>query len=121
MVPKETLPTQWFLHWELTQDPTRAETWHYFATEFLPQHETFTQEDLLDRLMMPLRAHSEKHFGPGSKLTPVIVRKLIECYTEPAALGAIGLLSLDDNGVFHSLSPEPFGPWSTAEGLGRAY
>lgn len=116
-----TLATQWFMHWELTQDPTRTETWHFFANEFLPQHETFTKENLLNALTVRLLPHSEKHFGPGSKLTPVIVRKLIECYTEPAALGSLRLLSLDEDGVFHSLSPQANGPWSSPEDLTRAY
>ncbi|MCB0164397.1 MAG: DUF4007 family protein [Anaerolineae bacterium] len=117
----ESLTTQWFIHWELTQDPTRTETWYFFANEFLPQHETFTKDELLKALEIRLAPHSEKHFGPGSKLTPVIVRKLVECYTESKALGLLGLLSLDDNGVFHSLSPHIKGPWSTPENLSGIY
>jgi hypothetical protein len=117
----ETLTTQWFMHWELTQDTTRTETWHFFANEFLPQHTTFTKDDLLKALQIRLIPHSEKHFGPGSKLTPVIVRKLIECYTESTALGLLGLLSLAENGRFHSLSPQVNGPWPTPEDLTRAY
>jgi hypothetical protein len=116
----ETLTTQWFMHWELSQDPTRTETWHFFANEFLPERETFTKDDLLNALTIRLKPHSEKHFGPGSKLTPVIVRKLIECYLEPTALGALGLLRRDEKGVFHSLSPQIKGPWSTAGDLARA-
>ena len=43
--------------------------------------------------MMKLRSHSEKHFGPGSKLNVVIARKLLECYTEDYALGSLSILS----------------------------
>ena len=117
----ETLTTQWFMHWELTQDPTRTETWHFFANEFLPQHPTFTKDDLLKALQISLIPHSEKHFGPGSKLMPVIVRKLIDCYTESTAIGSLGLLSLDEIGVFHSLYPQTIGPWSTIEILNQEY
>lgn len=117
----ETLTTQWFMHWELTQDPTRTETWHFFANEFSPEHPTFTKDDLLKALQVRLIPHSEQHFGPGSKLTPVIVRKLIECYTEPTALGSLKLLSLDEAGKLPSLSPQANGPWSTPEDLTRAY
>lgn len=93
----ETLTTQWFMHWELTTDPTRTETWHFFVNEFLPEHPTFAKEELQMALMMKLRSHSEKHFGPESSMNPVIVRKLIECYTEGYALGNLGLLSTRKN------------------------
>lgn len=73
---------QWFIHLELTKDPNRAEAWHFFIYEFL-----------LNGLMMKLRSHSEKHFGPGSKLNIVIVRKLLECYTEDYALGSLRVLT----------------------------
>jgi hypothetical protein len=69
----EVLITQWLMHWELTQDPTRTETWHFFANEFLPQHSIFTRDNLLKTLKIRLKLHSEKHFSLGSKLTPVIV------------------------------------------------
>lgn len=117
----ETLTTQWLMHWELTQDPTRTETWHFFANEFLPEHPTFTRDDLLKALQIRLKPHSEKHFGPGSKLTPVIVRKLIECYTDPMALGALGLMRIDQKGVVHSLQPQVIGPWLTPTDLVQAY
>ena len=117
----ENLITQWFMHYELTTDPTRAETWHFFIHEFLPAHQSFTRDDLLKALMERLRSHSEKHFGPGSKMTPVIARKLIECYTEPDALAASGFLARDVNDSFRSLSPEALGPWSTPDELSRAY
>ncbi len=91
----ESLTTQWFLHHELTEDPDRAEAWHFFAGEFLSRNERFTREDLVDGLMMKLRSHSEKHFGPGSNLNKVISAKLLECYTKPKALGALGLVRRD--------------------------
>ncbi|MCG3209280.1 MAG: hypothetical protein FOGNACKC_02901 [Anaerolineae bacterium] len=117
----ETLTTQWFMHHELTTDSTRVETWHFFIHEFLPTHKAFTRDALTQALMMRLRSHSEKHFGPGSTMTPVISRKLIECYTEPIALSAIGILSGEKNGIFRSLSPEVRGPWLTPEDMTQAY
>ena len=117
----ESLTTQWVMHWELTQDPTRTETWHFFANEFLPQHPAFSRAELLKALQIRLKPHSEKHFGPGSKLTPVIVRKLIECYTEPTALGELGLLAGDSKEIYRALSPQRSGPWATPQALAQAY
>lgn len=88
----ESLKTQWLMHWELTQDPIRAETWHYFYHEFLPKHDAFTKEELIDGLTLKLRYHSEEHFGPGSKLNLIIAKKIIECYTEDYALGTLGII-----------------------------
>ena len=47
--------TKWFLHLELTTDPERAETWHFFACEFRKKYEDFSKEDLRRELMMKLR------------------------------------------------------------------
>lgn len=117
----ESLTTQWVMHHELTTDPTRAETWHFFAHEFLPTHKTFTRDELVMALMELLRSHSEKHFGAGSKMTPVIARKLIECYTAPTALAATGILGQEADDSFRSLSPEAPGPWTTPDELINAY
>jgi hypothetical protein len=117
----ESLTTQWFMHWELTEDPTRAEAWHYFAKEFLPKHSAFTYEDLLDGLTMKLRHHSEKHFGPGSRLNQVIARKLIDCYTKVEALGAMQLLEKNGNLFISGKKIDPLGPWNTSDELTRAY
>lgn len=102
----ESLTTQWFMHYELTTDPTRAETWHFFVHEFLPKHETFTRDDLVSALMMKLSSHSEKHFGKGSKMTPVIGRKLIDCYTKSTALALLGLIIYDQGGIFRKLKSQ---------------
>ena len=113
----ETLTTQWFMHWELSQDSHRAEAWHFFINEFLPRQDTFTKAELLEGVMMKLRAHSEKHFGPDSKLNPVIVRKLIECYTEDFALGNLSLIN-EENKMFVKSSPiKILGPWSRIEAI----
>lgn len=117
----ETLTTQWFMHWELTQDPTRAESWHFFINTFLPQHQTFTREYLLEGIMMKLRAHSEKHFGPESKLNPVIVRKLIECYTADYALGNLGIVKQANSAYVCNQSLEELGPWFSKSKLVKAY
>lgn len=94
----ETLHTQWFMHKELTEHPTRAEAWHYFIYEFLPKHAKFTRDQLIDGLTMKLRVHSEEHFGPGSKLNIVIARKMIECYSESYALGNLEIIRKEVNG-----------------------
>ncbi len=117
----ESLTTQWLLHHELTEDPVRAEAWHFFAREFLPQNESFTREDLLDGLTMKLRSHSEKHFGPGSSLNKVISAKLLECYTKDYALGALKMVRQDGKQYTRETPTEPVGPWRSPEDLRQAY
>jgi len=116
-----TLTTQWFMHWELTTDPTRAETWHFFIHEFLPQHETFTQDDLVAGLTEKLRVHSEQHFGPGSQLNIVIVRKLIECYTQSEGLGELGIVIDKGKLLFRGTNARTLGPWDTSEQLDKSF
>lgn len=116
-----SLTTQWFMHWELSTDPTRAEAWYFFINEFLPFRDTFIKNDLLEGVMMKLRSHSEEHFGPDSKLNPVIVRKLIECYTTNYSLGALGIL-VGKNTVYHrGTDLEPAGPWETISDLYQVF
>ncbi len=117
----ESLTTQWFIHHELTEDPVRAETWHFFAREFLPQHERFTRDDLLDGLTMKLRSHSEKHFGPGSQLNKVISAKLLECYMKPHGLGQLEIIRQDGKHYTRGTPVEPVGPWRSSEDLRQAY
>ena len=116
-----TLITQWFLHHELTGDAERAEPWHYFANDFLPKHKEFTRKELLDGLTGVLRYHSEQHFGPDSKLNKVIMRKIIECYTEDYALGGLGMLSIDGDKLVRNDKVKPKGPWKKAAALAIAY
>lgn len=116
----ESLTTLWFMHHELTTDPTRAEAWHYFYHEFLPAHDTFTNNDLIMGLMGKLRRHSEKHFGPSSKLNPVIARKLTECYTVPQALGVLGII-VKQADSYKVRRPRQRGPWPIPEKLTSAY
>lgn len=113
--------TQWFLHWELTSDPERVETWHWFVYEFLPTHEVFGRSDLLNAATVRLRSHSEKHFGPNGILTPVVVRKLIECYTEDYALGRLGLLREQDSRFVRQNPRHMLGPWKNEQELAQAY
>ncbi|MCZ7570920.1 MAG: DUF4007 family protein [Ardenticatenaceae bacterium] len=117
----QSLTTQWFMHWGLTQDPTRAQVWHFFSHKFLPQHAVFTREDLIEGLTEELRAHSEEHFGPGSKLNVVIARKLIECYTEKDALGELGILWKNDGRFARGDDARSRGPWDAPTDLARAY
>lgn len=116
-----TTTTQWLLHWELTRDPERVETWHWFVHDFLPQHPVFSREDLLQAATTRLRSHSEKHFGDNGILTPVVVRKLIECYTQDYALGELGLLVEQQGRFVYQNPPQVSGPWQTPEQLAQAY
>ena len=113
--------TMWLMHWELTQDPERTEAWHFFANEFLPNHESFTRQDLLDGLATKLSSHSERHFGPGSKLNVVIARKLIDCYIQPEGLGQLKLLRVVGNGFVRDVPNAQRGPWDSISALRDAY
>ena len=113
--------TMWFLHHELTTDPERAEAWHFFVQEFLRNYPTFSKADLLNGVMMKFRAHHERHFGPESKMNPIIVRKLIECYTKPEALGDLGLISQTCNDEFQAHPVAALGPWRSSKELEKAY
>lgn len=117
----EKQTTKWFLHWELTGDPERVETWYWFVHDFLPDHEVFGRNELLDAATVRLRSHSEKHFGPHGILTPVVVRKLIECYTEDYALGSLGLLRVQGNRFLYQKPEHVLGPWKTEQELRQAY
>ena len=116
----ETDTTKWFLHYELVTDSVRAEAWHYFVLEFLPQHATFDKDQLLDGLAKKLGPHSMEHFGPGSKLNQQIARKIIQVYTEPSGLSDLGLI-VKDGEQFKVLSPNKIGPWQTPAALTKAY
>jgi hypothetical protein len=118
----EMQTTIWFLHHELTTDPLRAEAWHFFLYKFLPQNNKFTKADLLAGLTEQLRAHSEKHFGPGSNLTKVILRKILECYTSYKALGGLKLLKIKDKGGYvYNDKMMIKGPWSSVTKLTKEY
>ncbi len=112
--------TKWFLHHELVSDPTRSEAWHYFAKEFLVKHSSFTKDDLLDGLTQKLRYHSEMHFGPGSKLNKIIVRKILEVYTSVDGLGDLGLIRLEGKN-FVTLDPKQMAQWKTVSSLEKSY
>lgn len=62
---------------------------------FLPQDVSagtthFPEVDLITGLMNEF--HSEKHFGPNSKMNPVIGQKLLECYTHSVGLKRLELI-----------------------------
>ena len=117
----KSLTTQWFLHYELTEDQDRAEAWHYFFHEFLPANNSFTKKDLLSGLTDKLRAHSEQHFGLGSKLNKVILRKVLECYTSDEALGGLKLIT-EKSGIYaFNNKIQKRGPWSSIEQISKDY
>lgn len=115
-----SLTTQWFLHHELTANPDRAEAWHFFAHEFLPKHQSFTGQDLLDGLTEKLRGHSEQHFGPGSQLNKVICRKILDAYTQDIGLGALKVISKEQKQFVRGTSTV-IGPWADARSLELNY
>ena len=89
--------------------------------EFLPKHKTFTKDDLLKGLAKKLSAHSEKHFGMGSKMNSVIARKLLDCYTEDDSLGQLGIL-IEKGKTFTKVTQvSTKGPWKTVEQFNKEF
>ncbi len=117
----ETPVTQWFIHHQLSIDPENAEAWHFFAQSFLPKNKTFTKEDLQNQLAMKMMPHSEKHFRKGSSMNATITKKLIECYTEPKALGDLEIVSQIDNKKYQFNNPKSLGPWKGPDELQNNY
>ena len=117
----QSLVTQWFLHQELCTDPERAEAWHYFAYDFAPKRTSFSVTDLEDGLAMKLMSHYPKHFWKGSSMIKVIARKIIQCYTQKEALGALGLLSPAAGNSYMVGHPGALGPWTSPTELLKAY
>lgn len=89
-----------FMHQRLTDQSQRAEAWHFFMGEFQEANPLFTKEDLRQALSMKLSAHDATHFGPESKMIPIIVRKLLECYTSDTALSSLGMLEKVDQQIY---------------------
>lgn len=116
----KSLVTQWFLHHELVTDPHRSEAWHYFALEFLPKHETFSKEQLLGGLTEKLSPHSMQHFGPGSSLNQLILRKILQVYTAKEGLGDLGLIEPQGDS-FRRRELKALGPWVTPNAMSKAY
>ncbi len=116
----ETLGLKWLLHWELCSDPYRAEAWYFFINEFLPKNLQFTKNDLLMGVTNKLRTHSEEHFGPGSEMNKVIVRKLLECYLEEYALADLGIIRQEDS-LYIRQQPSGVGPFKSMGDLKKAF
>ncbi|MEM8971852.1 MAG: DUF4007 family protein [Pseudomonadota bacterium] len=114
------VPTLWYLHQQLTTDPFRAEAWHFFMGEFRSLHPRFSLTDLRNALIMKLSAHDAKHFGPQSKMIPVIARKLLECYTAEVGLGGLELLK-PASGEFFEFSDRTETTYSAPKELSGAY
>lgn len=87
----------------------------------MPSHSSFTREALQMALMMKLRSHSEKHFGPDSSMNPVIARKLLECYTQEYALGELGLLEKEKVRFCSKPVKDVKGSWSDPQQLAQTF
>jgi hypothetical protein len=109
----------WFIHHQLTSDPERSETWHFFVKKFLPKNKDFTKDDLFMGLVKQLSPHSEQHFGMMSSMNKVIVRKLVDCYLNDTALGKLGFVTQKED-RFYAHKPKEMGPWKSAKELGLA-
>ena len=117
----ESIVTQWLMHHELCTDPERAEAWHFFAHEFVPKNETFSIEQLEMGLAMKLMSHHPSHFGKDAPMIKVIARKIAQCYTQPEALGALGIICETGSKTYEVNNVKQIGPWATATALSGAY
>ncbi len=113
--------TEWLLHHELTGDPDRAEAWFYFANDFIVSRQKFSILELQDGLSMKLMPHHPTHFGRDAPMIKVIARKMIQCYTQPEALGDLGFLSTIDKKTVAVHRLKQLGPWKSAAALRSAY
>jgi hypothetical protein len=116
----ESQVTMAFMHHQLTGEPGRAEAWYFFCRQFLPQHRDFTREDVLTALAENLRVRSERRPGSAIRQTGLIVRKLLECYTQDYALGGLGILQSKKNRYLRLDVNLPC-PWQTEAELELAY
>ena len=116
-----SIVTQWFMHHELCTDPERAEAWHFFAHEFAPKHASFSLQELEMGLAMKLMSHHPTHFGQNAPMIKVIARKIVQCYTQPEALGAIGLLTSLDTKSFSTPKVKQPDPWESVNALSNAF
>ena len=107
-----------FLHHELTQTD-RAFAWHYFAHEFLPQHNSFSREDLVTAVSSTIESRSLGS-GKPDKMAGIIARKLLECYTEDYSLGSLRILQKDGS-RFRTGELTISGPWASTSELKAAY
>ena len=118
----QSLVTQWFMHWELTTDPKRAETWHFFYHNFLPQQESFSKEDLQGALMTYLsEQHSKQHFGHNSTMLPGITKAILECYMSGNALGDLNVIVAQESGYRKQNDTLQQSSWSSKTDLQYAY
>ena len=117
----KSLVTQWLLHHELTNSPERAEAWHYFAHDFIKQKETFTLDELRAGLSMKLMTHHPTHFGRDAPMIKVIARKIAQCYTQPEALGGLGLITGKASDLYVVEDPKQLGPWKSPSELEVEY
>lgn len=113
--------TNWFMYHQLSIDKEKAESWHFFINSFLPNNKTFTKEDLQNQLAMKMMVHSEKHFQKGSQMNRVITNKLIECYTQPEALGDLEIIETVSQQEYQFNNPSSLGPWKNPENLNKSY
>ena len=107
-----------FLHHELTQTD-RAFAWYFFVNKFLPQHTSFSREDLISALSSTIESRNLGN-GTPAKMAGIIARKLLECYTEDYSLGSLRLLK-KDGAKFQKGEPVIVGPWTSANELKAAY
>jgi len=117
----QSIITQWLMHHELCTDKERAEAWHFFANEFLPNNKEFSIGGLEEGLSMKLMPHHPTHFGRGSSMIKVICRKIIQCYTDANALGALEIISLGNKGSFKPGRADARGPWTSTKSLAKAF
>lgn len=91
--------TDWLLHFYLTfgekglqqppDNPADWGGWSYFVYTFLPEHNTFTSDELL--------FHSVPVFEEERKIIATRMKFVLRAYTEPQALASCKFINLEEN------------------------
>lgn len=73
----EATVTDWLIHFHLSLN--EYSLWHYFVYEFLPNHSSFTQDELLTSCLEIFRAESPDELKKNLRL-------MLKAYTEPQGI-----------------------------------
>jgi len=95
--------TQWFLHYQLAQNPD-AEVWFHLTNRFLPTRSVFTFDDALESLKSAgIGEHSPKHLVSDARI-------YFKALTADEGLGQIHFIEPIENSVFKRGVPQRIHP-----------
>ncbi|QKD81923.1 DUF4007 family protein [Thermoleptolyngbya sichuanensis A183] len=99
----EATVTDWLIHFYLSLNDRSL--WHYFMCEFLPNHSSFTQEELVNSCIETFPIESPETLKKS-------IRLILRTYTESEAIAKIGFLRQDKK-IYSISSPDLSNPYTT--------